>query len=65
MATTLATADEWVSPQQLAAELGRPLSTIYKWHHYGRGPKRFRLGNRVAYRRQDVNDWLESLAVQD
>jgi excisionase family DNA binding protein len=44
------------------AELTRlPLSTLRFYRHVGKGgPKSFKLGNRVAYKRSDVEAWIES-----
>jgi excisionase family DNA binding protein len=44
------------------AELTRlPLSTLRFYRHVGEGgPKSFKLGNRVAYKRADVEQWIES-----
>jgi excisionase family DNA binding protein len=44
------------------AELTRlPLSTLRFYRHVGKGgPKSFKLGNRVAYKRSDVLEWIES-----
>jgi predicted DNA-binding transcriptional regulator AlpA len=44
------------------ADLTRlPLSTLRFYRHRGDGgPKSFKLGNRVVYRRADVEQWIES-----
>ncbi len=54
------TADQWLSPQQLADELGCAVATVYRWNHFGSGPPYARLGRRVRYRRSDIEEWLES-----
>ena len=43
------------------AELTRlPLSTLRFYRHRGDGgPQSFKLGNRVVYRRSDVEQWIE------
>jgi excisionase family DNA binding protein len=44
-----------------AAELLRaPVATLRYWRHLGTGPRSFRLGRRVVYRRGDVSAWIES-----
>jgi len=44
------------------AEMARaPVSTVRYWRHIGYGPKGFRVGKRVLYRRSDVEAWLEQL----
>ncbi len=42
-----------------AAELLRaPVATLRYWRHLGTGPRSFRLGRRVLYRRDDLHDWI-------
>ncbi|WP_448623991.1 helix-turn-helix transcriptional regulator [Geodermatophilus sp. URMC 64] len=42
-----------------AAELVRaPVATLRYWRHLGTGPRSFRLGRRVLYRREDVHAWI-------
>ena len=43
-------AEQWVK---------RPLSTLRFWRHTGEGPKSFKLGGRVVYKREDVEQWIE------
>jgi predicted DNA-binding transcriptional regulator AlpA len=44
------------------SELTRlPLATLRFYRHRGQGgPKSFKLGNRVVYKRADVEAWIES-----
>lgn len=43
-----------------AAELLRaPVATLRYWRHVGTGPRSFRLGRRVLYRRADLHAWIE------
>jgi excisionase family DNA binding protein len=43
-----------------AAELLRaPVATLRYWRHRGTGPRSFRLGRRVLYRRDDLQAWVE------
>ncbi len=43
-----------------AAELLRaPVATLRYWRHLGTGPRSFRLGRRVLYRRDDLQVWVE------
>jgi predicted DNA-binding transcriptional regulator AlpA len=37
-----------------------PLDTLRYWRHIGKGPKSFKLGNRVVYKRSDVEAWIEA-----
>ena len=42
------------------AELVRaPVATLRYWRHRGTGPRSFRLGRRVLYRRDDVDAWIQ------
>jgi excisionase family DNA binding protein len=60
--TKVATSGEWVCIEELAAELGIPVRTIYSWRTLGRGPRGYRIGRHVRFRRRDVEHWLETLA---
>ena len=44
-----------------AAELLRaPVATLRYWRHLGTGPRSFRLGRRVLYRRDDLHAWIDA-----
>jgi excisionase family DNA binding protein len=48
-----------------AAELLRaPVATLRYWRHLGSGPRSFRLGRRVLYRRADLRTWIDAQADQ-
>jgi excisionase family DNA binding protein len=49
-----------LSPGELAALLGVPLPTIYRWRSHRQGPVGFRIGRHVRYSLEDVHEWLES-----
>jgi predicted DNA-binding transcriptional regulator AlpA len=38
----------------------QPLDTLRYWRHVGKGPRSFKLGNRVVYKREDVERWIEA-----
>ncbi len=43
-----------------AAQLLRaPVATLRYWRHLGTGPRSFRLGRRVLYRRDDLHAWID------
>lgn len=43
-----------------AADLLRaPVATLRYWRHLGTGPRSFRLGRRVLYRRDDLHAWID------
>ena len=42
------------------SELTRiPVPSLRFYRHAGKGPKSFRLGNRVVYKKADVEAWIE------
>lgn len=49
-----------MTTQQVADYLSVPLGTLYQWRHAGSGPRGFRVGRHVRFRRADVDAWLES-----
>jgi excisionase family DNA binding protein len=45
-----------------AADLLRaPVATLRYWRHLGTGPRSFRLGRRVLYRRDDLHAWIDAM----
>jgi excisionase family DNA binding protein len=42
-----------------------PVSTVRYWRHSGTGPRSFRLGRRVVYRRHEVERWLAERELAD
>ena len=45
-----------------AAELSAPPRHPALWRHLGTGPRSFRLGRRVLYRRDDLHTWIDGKA---
>jgi excisionase family DNA binding protein len=43
---------------EAAAYLRTPIATLRYWRHLGTGPRGFRLGRRVMFRREDLERWL-------
>jgi excisionase family DNA binding protein len=52
----------FLSPEDLATELGLPVGTVYSWRYRGLGPRGFKVGRHVRFRRSDVEAWLETQA---
>jgi excisionase family DNA binding protein len=52
-----------MTPHQLAAYLGVPVNTVYRWRTLGIGPRGFRVGRHTRFRRADVDAWLEQGAT--
>lgn len=46
-----------LTPGDLAARLGVPLTTIYDWNSKDVGPRYMRIGRHVRYRLVDVLEW--------
>jgi excisionase family DNA binding protein len=46
------------TPQELAAYLDVPVSTLYDWRWRGEGPRGFRAGKHIRYLRSDVEQWI-------
>lgn len=46
--------------QGLADYIGVTAGGVYNMRHKGQGPKFFRIGGRIRYRRSDVDEWLET-----
>jgi excisionase family DNA binding protein len=55
--------DEFLTVDELAAELRQPKPTIYLMNSRGDGPPRLKIGRRVVYRRSDVEKWLKTRYV--
>ena len=49
---------DFLTREQLAAELQRNARTLDRWEALGIGPPRTRVGRRVLYRRASVQRWL-------
>ena len=48
----------YLTPEQLAAELGVCERTLTRWHVARVGPPRLTIGRRLLYRRIAVEEWL-------
>lgn len=44
---------------EVATEFKISPATLRYWRHQGTGPKSFKLGRRVRYRRADVEQWIQ------
>ncbi|MET8521516.1 helix-turn-helix domain-containing protein [Nocardioides sp. NPDC004968] len=57
--------EKLLSPQDLAAYLGKPIQSIYAMNHRGSAPRRIRVGRDIRYRLSDVEAWLSANRVDD
>jgi predicted DNA-binding transcriptional regulator AlpA len=53
------TQPEWLTINQVEAEYGIPVGTLYQWRHRRTGPRCALIGRRIRYRRADVERWIE------
>lgn len=51
--------------QQLAEYLQVPEGTIYKWRYRRTGPPAMKVGIHLRWRKSDVDEWLESLKLDE
>jgi hypothetical protein len=54
---------KWIREQDLALQLGLPLRTVRAMRWSGRGPSFYRLGKRILYRPEDVEQFLSKARV--
>ncbi len=50
---------ELLTIAEAAEVLRTPVATLRYWRHLGTGPRSFRLGRRVLYRRDDLRLWID------
>ena len=51
---------EYMTPEELAGELGICKRTLDRWHAGRTGPPRVTIGRKPLYRRDSVADWIRS-----
>lgn len=54
---------ELLTTDQLAAELGVSKRTLDHWRYMGSGPDYCKLGGRVRYRRDAVEQWISASTI--
>ena len=52
--------DDYLSGDELAAQLGRSLRTIQRWDRLRIGPVPTIIGNRKVFRMADIQVWLDA-----
>jgi hypothetical protein len=50
---------ELLTIMEAADILRAPVATLRYWRHLRTGPRSFRLGRRVLYRRDDLTAWID------
>lgn len=59
--TVSALSERLLAPDDVAAFLGVPVTTLYQWRYKGTGPRGLRVGRHLRYRQSDVDAWLSTL----
>lgn len=54
--------DESLTTEDVAALCHTSPGTVHYWRTQGKGPKAYRVGRRLIFRRSDVEEWLERYA---
>jgi DNA-binding transcriptional MerR regulator len=52
--------DERLTIEEVSATYRIPVATLRYWRARGEGPRSFRLGRRVFYRRKDRDAWVDA-----
>ena len=52
--------DQLLTITETAELLRAPVATLRWWRHTGQGPRSFKIGRRVTYRRGDLENWIEA-----
>jgi predicted DNA-binding transcriptional regulator AlpA len=65
METAMDISTDLLTTDEVALITRAPVSTVRYWRHLGTGPKSFRLGRRVVYRRHEVEQWLNDREMTD
>jgi predicted DNA-binding transcriptional regulator AlpA len=56
---TTADDDELILTEEAAQIVRLPAATLRYFRHAGKGPRSFRLGRRVVYKRSDLRAWIQ------
>jgi predicted DNA-binding transcriptional regulator AlpA len=65
MEIAMDTSMDLLTTDEVARITRAPVSTVRYWRHLGTGPRSFRLGRRVVYRRHEVEQWLREREMTD
>lgn len=57
--------DDLITTAEAAAMTRLPVGTLRYFRHCDQGPKSFRLGRRIVYRRQAVIEWIAEQEAAD
>jgi predicted DNA-binding transcriptional regulator AlpA len=59
------TGTDLLTTAEVAVITRAPVATVRYWRHLGTGPRSFRVGRRVVYWRQEVEQWLSEREMSD
>lgn len=62
--TTIPIHPRLMTTSEVAAYLAVPSATLYRWRSAGKGPRSYRVGRGIRYRRSEVEQWLEAQGVE-
>lgn len=51
--------EEILNTPEVAVLTRTPAETLRYWRHIGKGPRSFKVGRRVLYKREDVQAWFD------
>ncbi len=49
---------EFLTTEEVAEKIRKPVGTLRQWRHRGYGPRGFKVGNTVLYRSSVVDAWI-------
>lgn len=52
-------ADELLTVEEVSTLFRVPAATLRYWRQHGQGPRSFKLGRRILYRRSDLTAWAD------
>ncbi len=55
--------DNLMTVEAVAEYLGVPKATLYGWSSRGLGPRRYKVGKYLRYRRSNVDAWVDQQAA--
>ncbi|WP_366869498.1 helix-turn-helix domain-containing protein [uncultured Roseobacter sp.] len=58
--STNSVAEHYLTKSETAKLLSKSSQTLDRWHRLGTGPQRTRIGKTVLYRKDSLENWLQS-----
>ena len=52
--------DDVITIDEVSRRLSIPKPTLYRWRHFGTGPRSHRVGKHLRYRWSEVLAWLDA-----